>query len=251
MKRPWIKATFASDIMKLSVIIPTYQEEATIGELVEHLFRCDIHNQIEILVCDGGSTDDTLRLAEEAGAIGIKSPKKGRAAQLNCGASLAQAEILYFLHADAFPPKSFVKDVISAIDLGYDFGNFRQVIKSENPWVRINSYFSRLNGRITSGGDQSLFITRELFFRLKGYREDFLFMEDYDLFGRARLLGENIKIPKSLEIVDRKYTYNSYLRVNLSNLTILTLYRLGIHPNKLFPLYKSWIKGPRYKSLPE
>lgn len=237
--------------MKLSVIIPTYQEEASIGDLVEHLLHCDTQHQIEVLVCDGGSSDNTIAHAEKAGAVAFVSPKKGRACQLNYGATLAKGDLFYFLHADAFPPKSFVKDIISAIELGYDFGNFRQVIKSENPWVRINSYFSRLNGRITSGGDQSLFITRELFYKLKGYREDFLFMEDYDLFGRARLMGENIKIPKSIEIIDRKYTHNSYLRVNLSNLTILTLYQLGVHPNKLYPLYKSWIRGPRYKGLAE
>ncbi len=218
---------------------------------MEHLLNCDKQNQIEVLVCDGGSKDDTLLLAERAGAKAFVSPKRGRASQLNYGASIATGELLYFLHADAFPPKSFVKDIISAIELGYDFGNFRQEIKSKNRLVRFNSYFSRLNGRVASGGDQSLFITRELFSKLKGYREDLLFMEDYDLFGRARLVGENIKIPKSLEIIDRKYTHNSFLRVNLSNLTILILYQLGVHPNKLYPLYKSWIKGPRYKGLTE
>ncbi len=237
--------------MKLSVIIPTYQEEESIGDLVEHLLNCDRHQQIEVLVCDGGSKDNTVLLAKRAGAKAFVSPQRGRASQLNFGAGIATGELFYFLHADAFPPKSFVKDIISAIELGYDFGNFRQDIKSKNRLVRFNSYFSRLNGRVASGGDQSLFITRELFFRLKGYREDLLFMEDYDLFDRARLLGENIKIPKSLKIVDRKYTHNSYLRVNLSNLTILMLYQLGVHPNKLFPLYKSWINGPRYKGLPE
>lgn len=235
--------------MKLSVIIPTYQEEASIADLVGHLYRCDEHKQIEVLVIDGGSSDSTVKQATMAGAKTYVSPRRGRAAQLNYGASQAKGQLFYFLHADAFPPSSFIKDIISAIELGYDFGNFRQVIKSDNPWVRINSFFSRLNGRITSGGDQSLFITRELFLRLKGYREDFLFMEDYDLFGRARRLGENIKIPKSLEIIDRKYTHNSYLKVNLCNFAILSLYQMGVHPNKLFPLYKSWIKGPRYKEL--
>lgn len=235
--------------MKLSVIIPTYQEEDSIGEVVEHLFECAQNYRIEVIVCDGGSPDDTLIKAAAAGAEAVVSPKRGRAAQMNYGASLAKADVLYFLHADAFPPGSYVKDIISALELGYDFGNFHQEIKSQNPWVKLNRYLSHIKGKLTSGGDQSLFIRKELFDKLKGYREDYLFMEDYDLFARAKFLGENIRVPKYLEIIDRKYTHNSYLRVMLSNILIFSLYQLGVHPNKLYPLYKSWIRGPRYKSL--
>ena len=235
--------------MKISIIIPTYQEEDTIADLVRHIFSCSDECLQEVIVSDGGSSDRTLKRAAEAGARALECPRRGRGSQLNYGAEVARGDIFYFLHADAFPPPSFLKDIVSAIDLGYDFGNFRQTIQSDNPLVKINSWASRFNGRTTSGGDQSLFISRQLFERLGGYREDYIIMEDYEFYARARVLGEGIKIPKYLMAVDRKYAYNSFLRVNISNIIIFLLYSLGVHPNKLYPLYKKWIKGPRYSEL--
>ncbi len=234
---------------KISIIIPTYQESANIGRLIRYLIRHTRNCGAEILVIDGGSNDGTIEIAREAGARVLESPKKGRAGQLNYGASQAEGSVFYFLHADAFPPPSFISDIEGALHLGYDFGNFRQRIQSENKWVKINSYASRFNRIISSGGDQSLFIKRSLFNELKGYREDYLMMEDYELFSRARKKGECIKIPKNLKVLDRKYQYNSFLRVNISNGIIFGLYMLGVHPNKLYPLYKKWIKGPRYSEL--
>ena len=234
---------------EISIIIPTYQEAASIGDLVRYLLLCSRNHDAEVLVVDGGSSDDTCTHAGEAGARVLISPRKGRAAQLNHGAAMAEGKVLYFLHADAFPPSSFLDDIQGALKLGYDFGNFRQQIQSNNKWVKINSYASRFNRIISSGGDQSLFIRRSLFEELDGYREDYLMMEDYEFFKRARQKGEQIKIPKSLKVLDRKYKYNSFLRVNLSNIAIFTMYSLGVHPNKLYPLYKKWIKGPRYSEL--
>ncbi|MGB0177816.1 MAG: TIGR04283 family arsenosugar biosynthesis glycosyltransferase [Owenweeksia sp.] len=236
-------------ISKISIIIPTYQEGSNIGDLVSYLVRHSKGHESEVLVIDGGSTDGTFKNAEEAGAKVVLSPRKGRASQLNHGAEVASGDILYFLHADAFPPSSFLDDIKGALKLGYDFGNFRQKIQSENKWVKINSYASRFNRIISSGGDQSLFIRRSLFEKLDGYREDYLMMEDYEFFKRARKKGESIKIPKSLKVLDRKYQYNSFLRVNLSNIAIFGMYTLGVHPNRLYPLYKRWIKGPRYSEL--
>lgn len=233
----------------ISVIIPTYQEEQAIGSLIRHLKACGADDATEILVVDGGSTDGTRTEAAEAGAQVLESPRKGRAAQLNYGAEQAKGAVFYFLHADAFPPESYIEDIKGALRLGYDFGNFRQRIRSENKWVRLNSYASRFNRIISSGGDQSLFIRRSLFEKLGGYREDYRLMEDYEFFKRARREGESIKIPKSLEVLDRKYQYNSFLRVNVSNAVIFGLYTLGVHPNRLYPLYKRWIKGPRYAEL--
>ncbi len=234
---------------KISIIIPTYQEGSDIGDLVSYLVNHGKSHDCEILVVDGGSTDATFQNAERAGAKVVLSPEKGRAAQLNYGADVATGDIFYFLHADAFPPSSFLDDIKGALKLGYHFGNFRQKIQSENKWVKINSYASRFNRIISSGGDQSLFMRRSLFEELGGYREDYKLMEDYEFFKRARKKGESIKIPKSLSVLDRKYQYNSFLRVNLSNIAIFGMYTLGVHPNRLYPLYKRWIKGPRYSEL--
>ncbi|MDZ7846189.1 MAG: glycosyltransferase [Owenweeksia sp.] len=144
---------------RISLIIPTYQEAASIGPLVKRLKTYGSGELQEVIVVDCGSTDGTLDLAEAEGAI-VFCSKAGRGRQLNLGASKSSGDILYFLHADAFPPPTFARDICSAISQGYDFGNFRQKILSENKWVVFNSYMSRFNGLIASGGDQSLFIRR-------------------------------------------------------------------------------------------
>ncbi len=232
--------------MEVSIIIPTYEEEHCIGDLIAHLFEKGKPVSFEILVIDGGSTDDTVKRAEEAGARVYTSPEKGRACQMNYGAHQATAPLLYFLHADAFPPPYFLQAIQSAVERGFEFGHFRQRIRSENKWVRMNSYLSRLSGLVASGGDQSLFITRSLFFRLEGFK-DIPLMEDYELVQRARAVAKWVKIPAYLQVLDRKYLYNSFLRVNLANAIVFTGYRLGVSPHWLKRWYSRWIRGPRYK----
>ncbi len=103
----------------ISVIIPTYNEEAHIKATIRRLWEYDQTNLMkEIIIADGGSTDDTITIARTEGVKVIVSPKKGRAAQMNYGAQNATSEILYFLHADTLPPKGFTYDITTAINAG-------------------------------------------------------------------------------------------------------------------------------------
>lgn len=86
----------------ISIVIPTYNEAEVIQKLIRYLLNSENSSLLEIIVSDGGSTDNTQALAREAGAKVIQSPKKGRAAQMNAGAAEANGQILYFLHADTF-----------------------------------------------------------------------------------------------------------------------------------------------------
>jgi rSAM/selenodomain-associated transferase 2 len=235
--------------MQLSIIIPTYQEEACIADVVKHILTMETSCSFELIVTDGGSTDNTVFSAKEAGARVVVSPRKGRAAQMNFGAAESKGEILYFLHADAFPPQGFMQSIVAAVEAGNGFGHFRQHILSANPLVRINSFLSRLSGLAASGGDQSLFITRSLFEELGGFDERLPLMEDYDLVCKARKQASWVKFTAPLKVLDRKYKYNSFMRVNLVNAFIFSAYRLGVSPVRLKRWYKRWIRGPRYKNL--
>lgn len=235
--------------MKISIIIPTYQEADIIGKLVHHLFEYGGASSFEILVIDGESTDGTVEAATAAGAQVFISPKKGRASQMHFGAKQAKGTILYFLHADAFPPSTFLQSIEAAVNKGFDFGHFRQKIMSKKTVVSVNSFLSRLPGLVSSGGDQSLFITAKFYNKLGGFNEALTLMEDYDLVKRARKIGTWVKIPTPLQVVDRKYEYNSFLRVNLANAMVFTAYKCGVAPNRLKRWYKAWIKGPRYQEL--
>lgn len=235
--------------MKTSIIIPTYQEVSIIGKSLKHLKKVSEGMDYEIIVVDGGSDDGTIDVINSFDVTLLKCPKKGRACQMNYGAKHASGEILYFLHADAFPPSTFLQTIETAIGHGFDFGHFRQRILSENKLVKLNSFFSRLPGLIGSGGDQSLFIRKPFFDELRGYNEQLALMEDYDFVKRARKKGNWVKVPIALQVADRKYNYNSFVRVNASNVLIYGAYRLGVSPDRLKRWYSCLIKGPRYKDL--
>src|SRR5665213_1026118 len=99
----------------ISIIIPTYNESDSIGPLIQYLLDAGGPIVDEIIVSDGGSQDDTCERAARAGALLVKSPQKGRAAQMNHGAAEAKSAILYFVHADCFPPASFARDILSIV----------------------------------------------------------------------------------------------------------------------------------------
>ena len=117
---------------KISVIIPAFNEALNIGKLLDYLLSISLKHEVEILVIDGGSTDETLNIAEKKGVQAHLSPKKGRAAQMNYGAKLATGDVLHFIHADTFPPKSCFQDVLHAMNTGYQLGCFRYSFNSNH-----------------------------------------------------------------------------------------------------------------------
>ncbi|MFN2440154.1 MAG: glycosyltransferase, partial [Chitinophagaceae bacterium] len=87
-----------------SIIIPTYNEADQIAQTISRIYAAIGEHEAEIIVVDGGSSDETIVIAQQCGATVVKSERKGRAAQMNKGASIAKHDILYFLHADSIPP---------------------------------------------------------------------------------------------------------------------------------------------------
>lgn len=234
--------------MYLSIIIPVIDEEANITKLISHLLKNADERLAEIIVADGGSKDETVALAEKAGAKVLQTPK-GRAIQMNEGAKIAKGDILYFVHADSFPPISYLDDIQTALAEGYPMGCYRYVFDSKKFMLKINAYFTRFDRIMCRGGDQTLFISKEAFERINGYKEDFVVMEDYDLLGRARKTEKFKIIPKNAIVSARKYDNNSWLRVNFANLTVFMMYFMGYHPIILLRTYRKLLKHPKEKSL--
>src|SRR5688500_4367447 len=106
----------------ISIIIPTYNEGDQIEETIREIHSASRANITEVIVVDGGSKDQTIAIARNCGAMTILSPKKGRAAQMNHGASIAKGEVLYFLHADSIPPRDFTGYITTALAKGFSSG---------------------------------------------------------------------------------------------------------------------------------
>ncbi|MCB0630805.1 MAG: TIGR04283 family arsenosugar biosynthesis glycosyltransferase [Saprospiraceae bacterium] len=224
--------------MKISIIIPTLNEAGNIARLVEHLRKHGKEDLAEIIVVDGGSSDHTEELARRAGAITYLSPRKGRSLQMNFGARHASGDILYFVHADTLPPATYVKDIRQAVQADYPIGCFRFRFDSDRWLLKVNSWFTRLDQLWCRGGDQTLFITRELFEELNGFCPDHIIMEEYDLIARARKLYPFRIIPKDVLVSARKYDNNSYLRVQIANLIAFNMYRLGFSQPGIYNTYR-------------
>ena len=216
--------------MEISVIIPTYNEADNIAQLVESLKRFGGKHLLEIIVSDSPTSSDNLaEVVQKAGGQVVKSPKKGRAAQMNFGANLAKGNVLYFVHADTKIHPDFVQDIQKTLSKGYDFGCYRYKFDSEHLLLKINAFFTRFDKIWCRGGDQTLFITRQVFEKLGGFREDFLIMEDYEIILRAKEKYRFKIIPKNVIVSARKYQTNSYLTVQLANLKVMRMFLQGNH----------------------
>ncbi len=222
----------------LSIIIPTYNEQDKISPLINYLMRNSSQDHTEIIICDGGSSDETIKEAANAGAITLRCPKKGRAAQMNYGASFSKGNILYFIHADTFPPDSFVDDIHKAIKEGYTLGRYRTKFDSKKVVLKLNAFFTRFDLFICYGGDQTLFITKDLFNSIKGFDETMLIMEDYEIISRARKKAKYRIMPKRALVSARKYNSNSWLSVQKANYTIIQMYKNGASQYEMVEEYK-------------
>ena len=226
----------------LSVIIPTYNEAGNIAKLINYLLINSKKEEIEIIIVDGGSVDLTLQEAKNAGVIAMLSPRKGRAAQMNYGASIAKGEVLYFIHADTFPPASFVDDINEAISKGYSLGRYRTKFDSKKISLKFNAFFTRFDLFMCYGGDQTLFIRKELFETIVGFNEAMLIMEDYEIVTRARQQAKYKIIQKGALVSARKYDTNSWFTVQKANYTIVQMYKKGATQMEMVAAYKNMLR---------
>ncbi|KAA3436929.1 TIGR04283 family arsenosugar biosynthesis glycosyltransferase [Rufibacter hautae] len=226
----------------LSVIVPTYNEADQVGQTIQQIRAAAGKHEPQILVVDGGSTDDTVRLAEAHGAVVITSARKGRGAQMNIGATVAKGEILYFLHADSIPPRQFIDLILGAYRQGAKSGCFRLAFDHPHWFLKANAWFTRFNVNGLRFGDQSLFVARDIFARSGGFREDLTVMEDQEIIHRLKKLGKFQVLPHVVVTSARKYVDNGVFRMQGIFYLIWSLYYLGFSQPHLVAVYKKLIR---------
>lgn len=227
--------------MTISIIIPAYNEAENIGILLNYLKSNNDKNLLEIIVSDSGSTDATAAIAGSAGAKVVFSPQKGRAAQMNHGASLAKGDVLYFVHADTKPPVTYLYDIKEALGQGYDLGRYLSKYDSKSWLLKINAALSILDVFASMGGDQTLFISKKLFEETGGFDSSMRIMEEFEFCARARKSGKYKIIKKPVLISARKYETNGWLKVQLANYTIVKMYKSGASQESMVRKYKEML----------
>lgn len=218
MRQPDLQSEYLDEESQLSVIIPALNESRTITTSLICLqpLRQSGH---EIILVDGGSSDDTVSLAE--GLVDqILTSRPGRALQMNLGARHAWGDTLLFLHADSLLPTDVISRISKALSKR-EWGRFNIRLSGRNPLFRIIermiNWRSCISGIAT--GDQAIFLAKELFFKLGGYAEIPL-MEDVELSKRLKAYGRPACVRSPLITSSRRWEKNGILR------TVLQMWRL-------------------------
>jgi len=227
----------------ISIIIPVLNEVKTIEELLFHLVDCaDLKNINEIIVVDGGSTDGTKNIIQSLDLkIKLLNSEKGRAKQMNTGSSIATGDILYFLHADSFPPLNYDTHIINEVKKGNNAGCFRLQFDSNHWWLKIASWLTQFSWRACRGGDQSQFITKALFEDIGGFDETYTIYEDNILINELYKRNEFVVINKKIKTSARLYKKHGVWKIQYHFLAIYLKRWNGATAVELYEYYKKHI----------
>jgi len=263
---------------KISIIIPILNEAETIENLLSYLLKNSSKENIaEIIVVDGGSDDGSqsivsnfvtssesnvslsavenkFDLYQDADAdpetssglmnqtkIILIDSSKGRAKQMNTGSRVATGSILYFLHADSFPPKNFDQHIINEVKKGHLAGCFRLQFNHSHWWLRLASWLTQFHWRACRGGDQSQFITKRLFDEIGGFDESFTIYEDNILINELYKRKQFTVINKKLITSARRYEKHGIWKLQYHFWTIYVKKMFGASAEELHTYYKKHI----------
>lgn len=231
---------------KISIIIPILNEANNIVSLLQYLIDNSSKKNIsEIIVVDGGSVDQSLQLVNFFSEINEKiivvSSEKGRAKQMNFGALKATGTIFYFLHADSFPPNNFDAFIIEEIEKGHLAGCFKMKFDHQHWWLRLASCFTQFRWRACRGGDQSQFITKNLFEEIGGYNEGFTIYEDNILINELYKRKQFTVIQEWLTTSARLYEEKGIWKLQYHFWVIYVKKWMGASADNLYAYYKKHI----------
>ena len=219
----------------ISVIIPVLNEAKILDQSLYRLTpQLKGH---ELIIVDGGSTDETPLIAKRYGQV--ISSERGRARQSNAGAAAARGDILLFLHADVWLDSEAIEGVEAAILAGYVGGAFKQRIEGNPPLYRLIEHSANFRAKRLKifYGDGGIFVRRTCFDQIGGF-PDIPIMEEVRFSRKLCQHGEVTLVEPGIHISARRWQKNGILRTTLTNWLITLLYLLRVPPNHLAKLYR-------------
>jgi len=227
----------------ISVVIPTYNAETTLGPTLAALVPAVVDGIIqEAILVDGGSTDDTCVMAAAAGTSLIRT-KLGRGMQLQAGATAARGDWLLFLHADTVLEPGWAEEAEAFIELvmtgrrAQAAAAFRFALDDDGLMPRLLESLVALRCFLFAlpYGDQGLLISRKLYRELGGFRPMPL-MEDVDLMRRVKR-RQLVMLQSRAVTSGVRYRREGYIVRSLRNLSCMVLYFLRVPSRVLTRIY--------------
>jgi uncharacterized protein len=221
----------------ISVVIPALNEAVNITAAIESAFA---GGASEVIVVDGGSSDDTIAVAESAGAKALKA-EPHRARQMNAGAELATGDVLLFLHADTKLPAEFGSYVErAAFSRRVAGGAFSLKIDGGGAKYRIVEAIVAFRSKWNSlpYGDQAVFVRANTFADEGGFA-NMAIMEDYEFVRRLKRRGRIVILPLRVNTSARRWQKLGVVRTAVLNFFIIVAYRVGVAPDRLASWYRN------------
>ncbi|MBW4630028.1 MAG: TIGR04283 family arsenosugar biosynthesis glycosyltransferase [Brasilonema octagenarum HA4186-MV1] len=237
----------------VSIIIPTLNEAECLARTLRHLTILVPPVQ-EVLIVDGGSSDETVTIAQKAGVSVIAAKKRGRAAQMNQGAEVATGEILCFLHADTLVPDDLVAVIEQTLlDKTVAGGGFISLMTGDRTtrWGVslhnfVKSYYAPLlfrphlffQGLRLLFGDQVIFARRADFWKCGGFDSNIPIMEEADLCLKLVRQGKIRLVNRIVQSSDRRVAHWGFFKATGIYLAIGFLWGIGVSPQYLKQFYE-------------
>ena len=219
----------------LSIIIPTLNEERSISRTLDAVRQ--VRGSFEVIVVDGGSLDETVRVVRDRG-VRLISSSCGRGVQMHAGACAARGEALWFLHADTKPSRDAAERIVEALaNREVVAGNFSIRFDGSRVAARFLTWlYPHLRKLGLYYGDSAIFVRREAYQQTGGFKP-FPIFEDLDLIRRLRPLGRVVHLHSAVITSSRRFEGRIFALTFARWASLQLLYWLGVHPNALGRLY--------------
>ncbi|MEI6857791.1 TIGR04283 family arsenosugar biosynthesis glycosyltransferase [Psychrilyobacter sp.] len=220
----------------ISIIIPVLNEENNIANLLRDL--SDLPGKKEILVVDGGSTDNTVELAEKYAEVIQDS--RGRANQMNEGTRHAKGNILWFVHSDSIVAKNSLEIIEKTVKKGSIAGGFSLYFHDSNKgFLRYIAFTSNLRASFIKlfFGDQGIFVKKDIFDAIGGYPQ-ILIMEDFQFSLNLKKKGRVTRVKEKIGTSSRRFTEGGAFKTFFLMQKMKILYMVGVSPEKLNKMYR-------------
>ena len=221
---------------KLSVIVPVFNEASLVRPFLQHLR--DRAPEAEVIVADGGSTDDTADLASGF-CDQIVVSERNRAIQMNAGARVAHGDILWFVHVDAEVPHGCLNEIARILNDPDVAGGYFRIRLPQGAVYRLTDSFAHYAGILLRMrcGDHGIFCRRTVFLDVGGF-PDVPLMEDVEFFRLLHRRGRVTYSHKRLLVSPRRYETIGRLHLTLAYGLIAVLYIFRVPRAKLASIYR-------------
>jgi rSAM/selenodomain-associated transferase 2 len=234
----------------ISIIIPTLDEARNIKTAILStgfaIATTKPSRNVEVIVVDGGSQDDTVEIVQSLGVKFISS-SPGRAMQMNAGAVAASGDILLFLHADTRLPAGFDAMIPTALQQPRTVaGAFNLRIDASSWGIRLVEWGVNWRSHFLQMpyGDQAIFITKEVFEKIGRFPE-LPIMEDFELIRRLKSIGIIAIIPTPVVTSARRWLQKGIFQTTLINQIVIIAYLLGVSPERI----RSWYRQGKFRKI--